>query len=599
MKGFHFSILLTFASLCCLTPHLEAQRKLGKPPYPPHADSIRKEGVPRGTLTHGTFTDSKAFPGTVRDYWVYVPAQYDATKPACLMVINDGRKVWRDDSFIRAPIVFDNLIHQGEMPVTVGVFINPGKVLASDPNKSSDRDNRAFEYDTVNDRYPNFLVDEFLPVVLKGLNVSAKPKDRGIAGGSSGGIAAFNVAWQRPDSFRRVFSWVGTFVGIRGGNEFPVLVRKTAPKPLRVFLEDGSNDINASTGSWWVANQDMLAALKFSGYEVDYSWSDGVHGPYSAATIMPDVMRWLWKTWPESPTTHFDQSKSAAVTKQLIEGETWELIADGFADAQGLAIAPDGTLFISDPTRSKIYSLNPEENSTAEIWLENSGRTSGLAFDNEGRLYACQKDARQVVRWDLESKAVEVLAKGIEPESIIVSHDGTVYFTEPKSRSVWCIPSDKGPPFVAADNYSGVNGLALSPDQSLLYVSDSSGRYVWSARRADNGSLTHNQPYFHLHLPPASVDSRSLAGGMGVARNGTLLVATAMGVQSCEPKFSTTDLIVPLPHGVQAPTDLCFSEGGSSIIAVCGNTLYRLKTQFQGVEPHSRPILPIEQKTDR
>ena len=150
-----------------------------------------------------------------------------------------------------------------------------------------------------------------LPYVAKthGLTLSSDPNDRAIAGNSSGAIAAFAAAWQRPDAFRRVFSAIGTYVGLRGGNEFPVLIRKTEPKPIRVFLQDGRNDLNNYTGNWFIANQDMLSALEFAGYDVRHEWGDGEHNSRHATAIFPDVLRWLWRDWP-SPIKANPEGKS-------------------------------------------------------------------------------------------------------------------------------------------------------------------------------------------------------------------------------------------------------------------------------------------------
>ena len=223
----------------------------------PGPDSQVQPGTPVGDVIKGEFSDSRIYPGTWREYWVYVPRQLDRSKPAPVMVFQDGLQY-------NAPVVFDNLIHKKAIPPMVGVFVMHGRVKAPS-SEALDRMNRSFEYDAVSDDYARFLLDEMLPYVAKthGLTLSTDANDRGIAGNSSGAIAAFAAAWQRPDAFRRVFSAIGTYVGLRGGNEFPVLIRKTEPKPIRVFLQDGQNDLNNYTGSWFIANQDMLSALEY------------------------------------------------------------------------------------------------------------------------------------------------------------------------------------------------------------------------------------------------------------------------------------------------------------------------------------------------
>src|SRR5215472_7261033 len=221
--------------------------------YPLGPDSQRQPSVPKGTVTHHTWT-SKVFPGTTREYWIYVPAQYSAQKPASVMVFQDGASFVNEEGAFRVPIVFDSLIHKGEMPPAIGVFINPGVLPALSPNQQA-RYNRSYEYDGILDLYPKFLVEEILPEISKQYNISTNPDDRAICGSSSGGIAAFTVAWQRPDAFRRVLSFIGSYTDLRGGDIYPALIRKTEAKPLRVFLQDGKNDANIYAGSWYLANQ--------------------------------------------------------------------------------------------------------------------------------------------------------------------------------------------------------------------------------------------------------------------------------------------------------------------------------------------------------
>ncbi|HUY34743.1 MAG TPA: alpha/beta hydrolase-fold protein [Pirellulales bacterium] len=258
-------------------------------------DSQRQEGVPQGKVTehHGS---SQIFPGTKRDYWVYVPAQYKAEQPACVMVFQDGAAYVKPEGDFRVPIVFDNLIHKGDMPVTIGIFINPGKVP---PTKADDkpRDNRSFEYDTLSDQYARFLMDEILPEVGKSHKLTDDPNGRAICGISSGGICAWTVAWQRPDAFRKVLSHVGSFTNIRGGYAYPSLIRKTEPKPIRVFLQDGSGDLDNQHGNWPLANQEMAAALKFAGYDYQFEYGDGAHNGKHGGAILPDSLRWLWRDY--------------------------------------------------------------------------------------------------------------------------------------------------------------------------------------------------------------------------------------------------------------------------------------------------------------
>ncbi len=265
--------------------------------YKPGPDAEVKEGVPKGEVTQYSWT-SKIFPRTVRDYWVYVPAQYDSAKPACVMVLQDGGGFVREKGSFRAPIVFDNLIDAREMPVTIGIFINPGKVPAAKKGQEA-RSNRSFEYDTLSDQYARFLMEEMLPEVAKKYNLTKNPDARAICGNSSGGIAAFTVAWERPDEFRKVISHIGSFTNIRGGHVYPALIRKTDKKPLRVFIQDGENDLDNLHGNWPLANQQMAAAFEFSKYDYKFVLGTGRHSGRHGGAIFPDTLRWLWRDWKE------------------------------------------------------------------------------------------------------------------------------------------------------------------------------------------------------------------------------------------------------------------------------------------------------------
>ena len=257
-------------------------------------DSQRQDGVPRGTVTKYEWTESKVYPGTVRDYWVYVPRQYDNAKPTAAMVFQDGRNYVNENGQFRAPIVFDNLIHRGEMPPTIGIFINPGVVPASSP-EAKDRRNRSFEYDSLGDKYATFLIDEILPAVGSNLKLTDDPEQRAICGISSGGICAWTVAWERPDKFRKVLSHVGSFTNIRGGHVYPALIRKTDPKPIRVFLQEGANDLDNLHGNWPLANRQLAAALKFAEYDYKFVLGTGGHNGRHGGAILPESLRWLWR----------------------------------------------------------------------------------------------------------------------------------------------------------------------------------------------------------------------------------------------------------------------------------------------------------------
>lgn len=269
--------------------------------YPYGPDSMRHEDVPRGKVTEHVWRDSKVFPGTIRRYYVYEPAQYDASKPAALMVFQDGHTYINEDGDFRVPVVFDNLIAKGEMPVMIGVFVDPGAKKAELPDKPGWRpepENRSFEYDTLSSDYAEFLLTEILPEVKKDYKITDDPDGHAICGISSGGICAFTVAWERPDAFRKVLTHVGSFTNIRGGDRYPGMIRKRSEKrPMRIFMQDGSNDLDNRHGSWSLGNKQMFAALKFRDYDVNFVYGEGGHNGNHGGAILPDSLRWLWRDY--------------------------------------------------------------------------------------------------------------------------------------------------------------------------------------------------------------------------------------------------------------------------------------------------------------
>ena len=292
--------------LLCATVHVLAMPAIADD----HPDRVVQPGVPQGKITSGQFTESQIFPGTRRDYSVYVPAQYKPDEPANLMVFMDGSGYAKADGAFRVPIVFDNLIHQKAMPVTIAVFVNPGTITATKPG-ASDRSNRSFEYDSMGDRHTKFLIEEFLPVALKDLNVSIDPAKRAICGISSSGICAFTAAWERPDQFGKVLSHIGSFTNIRGGWAYPGLVRKTKekPKPIKVYLQEGKEDLNNLHGNWPLGNQDLAAALQFAGYNYKLVLTEGGHSGKWGGEALPDALRWLWDDNAESTNIPIVETK--------------------------------------------------------------------------------------------------------------------------------------------------------------------------------------------------------------------------------------------------------------------------------------------------
>lgn len=275
-------------------------------------DSLAQAGVPKGRVIGPLTLASQVFTNTTRHYWIYVPAQYDPKTPACLMIFQDGHAFVSTNGDYRIPNVFDNLIYRREMPVTLGVFINPGhlpdQLESSSTNWGDSINNRATEYNELNDRYARLIIDELLPELEKDYRLSENPDDCAIAGASSGAICAFTVAWQRPDRFHKVISTIGSFTNIRGGHVYPDLVSQSERKPIRIFLQDGVNDNRGrrrgatnqydAKWDWHAQNLKMAAALTAKGYDVNYCWGIGTHSNKQGGAIMPEMLRWLWRDYP-------------------------------------------------------------------------------------------------------------------------------------------------------------------------------------------------------------------------------------------------------------------------------------------------------------
>jgi sugar lactone lactonase YvrE/enterochelin esterase-like enzyme len=555
--------------------------------YPLTQDSKPHANVPAGELLKFNFDHSKNFPGTAREVSVYVPRQYDPATPACVYVGQDG-------GGFNAPVVFDNLIAKKEIPVLIGVFIKPGVVKAADTN-ALDRFNRSLEYDGLGPDYARFVLAEIFPAVEKlatadgrAIHLSTNANDRCIGGASSGAICAFTAAWERPDAFSRVFSSIGTFVGLRGGNEYATLVRKFEPKAIRVFQQDGTNDLNLYGGDWWMANQEMERALTFAGYEHDHVWGDGGHNGKQASAIFPDAMRFLWKDWPAPVKA--GESKNQFLRDLLIPGEDWQLVSAGYKFTEGPAVNARGEVFFNDIPASKTFKIGLD--GKVEEFLPDSKKGNGQAFGPDGKLYVIATASNQVVVCDPATKASTVLANDIQGNDIVVRRDGSMFATEPFDRgpkpgNVWFI-SASGEKRLVDTGLKYPNGITLSPDQSLLYVDDTRSRWVYSYVILPDGSLTNKQRYFHLHVPDTADDSG--ADGMRCDREGRLYVATRMGVQVCD-QAGRVECILPTPNGRVA--NLTFGgEKFDTLFCTCGDKVFKRHLKVQGALPFAAPIKP-------
>ncbi len=546
--------------------------------------------APTGELTKHTFATSKVFPGTTRTVTLYVPAQYDGKTPACLWVNQDGVQ-------FKAPDVFDPLIASKEMPVTIGVFVSPGVVPAAN-NDALPRFNRSLEYDGLGDAYARFLIEELLPFVEtlktkdgREIKLSKNPDDRAISGSSSGAIAAFTAAWERPDAFRRVFSNVGTFVGLRGGNVYPTLIRKVEPKPLRVFLADGEADNNIYGGDWWMANQEMERALTFAGYEVAHDWAKagpngyGGHNQQHATKIFPDAVKWLWKNHGQEPIQAGKGSPQMQAV--VLPGEGWKLVGEGYKFTEGPIANAKGEVFFTDVPNAKTYKVGPG-GKPAEVNADN-GKASGFAFGPDGAMYGVGGGLGALVKY-ADDGTRSVVAEGVKGNDVVALNDGSFYITAPGTPDTIFHVSKDGKKTVVDTGIQFSNGITVSPDQTLLYVAESRTHWVWSYQIQPDGTLKHKQRYFHLHAPDTA--DNAWPDGLKCDTDGRLYVATNSGIQFCD-QAGRVNGIIFTPNGKAA--NLCF--GGpkfDTIYVTAFDKVYRRQVKTTGASTFAKPTTPTK-----
>ena len=556
-------------------------------------DSQRKEGIPKGAVTKHSFVSSKLYPGTTRDYWVYVPAQYDPAKPAALMVFQDGGGYATETGAWRVPIVFDNLIAQGAMPVTIAVMANPGVLLAQSPNQQS-RFNRSFEYDALGDRYVRFLIEELLPEVAKDYKFSSNPDDRAIAGSSSGGIAAFVAAWERPEAFHRVLSFIGSFTNLRGADVLPDLIRKMEPKPLRVFLQDGSNDQNIYGGNWFLANQEMFSALQYAGYETTFAQGTEGHNSRHGGAIFPDALRWLWKDYPKPIARPTSAPGARNYLMEILDpAADWEVVSQGHKFTEGPAVDRDGNVYFADAGANKIFKAGID--GKVALFQDNTRGATGLMFGPDGRLYATGVDSKRVVAYTPEGREA-VIAEGVPGNDLAVTSKGAIYVTESAKNRVWYI-DPHGRKRIAFEGEIGLpNGVRLMIDESLLLVADTISRWVWSFQVQPDGSLVNAEAFYHLEIPDSSPTGppRSGADGMTLDSEAHLYVATRLGIQVCDQAGRVVG-IIRKPDPASDPSNAVFGGAGLEYLYVTQqDKLWRRHLHRKGVLPWTpaKPPMP-------
>jgi len=555
--------------------------------YPVDSASVEHTGVPKGEILKFVFDSSTIFPGTWREYWIYIPAQYDASTPACVYVNQDGIQ-WN------APVVFDNLIYSKAMPVTIGVFVNPGIVKARE-DSALNRYNRSFEYDGLGDAYARFILNELLPEVEKkktsdgrAIHLSKKGNDRAIGGSSSGAVCAFTAAWEKPEEFSRVFSAIGTYIGLRGAERYPTLIRKYEPKPIKIFLQDGSNDLNIYAGDWWKANETMERALIFAGYDVQHVWGEGAHNGKQGTSLFPQAMRWLWKDWPAPVKT--GSSKNQFLSDILIPGEDWQLVDEGYSFTEGPAVNAKGEAFYQDIPNSKTYKVTVDGKLTAlDI---NAKKASGTSFGADGRRYVCAGATKQVIAYDANEKET-VIADSISGNDLVVANNGNIYVTSPdgiQNPSKLYLIRPGGKKIMVDEGLKFANGVTLSPDQTQLYVTESASHWVWVYQVQDDGTLAYKQQYGWLHT--GANDDNAWSDGLRCDTAGRVYVTSRLGIQILD-QTGRVNAVIPVPASKGLPSNVCF--GGrdfDTLYLTAADKVYRRKLKTRGTNNFEKPYKP-------
>ena len=544
-------------------------------------DSFPKAGVPQGRIIQYVHENSKAFPGSRRDVWVYVPANLPAGAKPALLVFQDGGGYADRNGGYRLPTVLDNLIAAGQIPPSVAILVNPGVTPAADNAKQLPRYNRSVEYDGIDARYANFLIDELIPDALKraGVTVDPNPANHVIGGASSGGIAAFTAAWHRPDYFGKVLGFISSFTDLRGGYGYPSLLRKSEPKPLRLYLQEGTNDQDIYSGSWPIGNQDVVAALRFAGYDMQYVTGPGGHDGRQASAVMPEALRWLFR--PDPLPVGGTNGRQPVFQQCLIPGEGWKTV-DTPDPVDALATLADGTLVVTG-------GGNVRRLGDSQALRQGVGPVSHLAAGPDGSLVASLPAKKQVVRWSVDGKE-KVLIRGLKAAAVAPHHSGAVYVLEEGNGRIWRIAPD-GKRTLEDAGLPGSRAICLVPDQSLLLVAPDPavGKYGLSLRVGQGGKLVDRQHYHDIAAPYA--DPGTGASAMAVDSNGWLYIPSRLGIQMLDQAGRVNGIVAsPVAGGTGA---LAFAgEGRNTLYASVGGKLYARRTKAVGAVTSLAPVKP-------
>ncbi len=567
-------LLLAFSAISC-----SAQTS-----YQVQSDSNVQPGVPQGEMLHFPLESRTYYPGAKTTIGVYVPAEYKPDKPACLYVA-------LDDGVFNATTVIDNLIYKKQMPVTICVILPSSEIDTGTPSQAI-RYDRCFEFDSTNDRFDRYFVNEVMPRVRqlktsdgRAVRISSDPNDHMIAGFSSGGVASFTAAWQHPDLFRRVFTAIGTYVGMRGADMYPTLIRKTEPKPIRIFLQDGAADTwNPLFDNWHTQNKSMEESLSFAGYDVNHNWGLLGHELSHATSLFPSAMRWMWRDYPQP--IEAGVSGNSMLKSILVPGNTWQPLttASGVAP-QALAVNRNGDVYFTDSASGNIYKCGAGKQPA--IYARAGAPVTGEAFGHDGTLYAAQPTLRRILAISPTGKR-SVFATGIVARSLTVLHNGSIYATTPAAHDdmpsiIWRIDAS-GRKTQVDSGLRDASGVVATPDHNLLFAAEGTTHWIYSYVMQANGTLSAKQRFYWLHTAEsASEDDADSAGATDLTEDnqGNLYVATRMGVQICD-RNGRVEGILTLPAG-QVTSLTIGGKAFNTLTIVCGGKLYTRDLKVNGV----------------
>jgi gluconolactonase len=577
-------------------------------------DSQPHPGVPTGTVTRHVLAPGRYFPGTPHTYQVYVPAQYDARRAIAYMIFLDGSGYAGNG--VRVPTVLDNLIARRDVPPMLAIFVDPG-VMPVVSDQAQHRYERIFEYDSLTSRFASFLIDELVPEVAASYHLSTDPNDHGIAGISTGGVGAFVTAWNRPDQFRRVITWVGSFGNFRGADRLPGLIRRTEPRPIRVFMQTGRQDLVNYAGSWYLENPRMAAALEFAGNDVKIDLGEDGHSNRHGAAVLPDTLRWLWRGYPQpiavqapppgagrglfaelvprrevvpapsvlpppaaAPAAGRGSGPRGAVYSLIFRDKGWEQVGDTYASAANPAVDKDGNVFFADPGGQRIYKSDASRR--ISVFKENSHGARALRVGADGRLYASQPSLRRLVSFGPAGDE-KVITDNIEANDLALTGSGAIYVVDTARRQVVYIDA-RGHRRVVYDRGEIMKptALTLTPDQAMLLVGDGMDRYQWSFQIASDGSLVNGEPFQRLEMPEEGLFSG--VAGLTVDSLGYMWATSAMGIQVCEQPGRCTNILNKPEFTATPVTDIAFGGPDRAWLYVTqGGKMFRRETRRTGV----------------